>query len=580
MSTKFASVRPANVTPVAAVASIPGGDLPVTEGAVSSSDAASAELLRSLLRITQALTTELEPDKAYGAILGVVKQVTGADRVSLQLVPRGEDEATLELAAGLGLPPGAMIGSRAPLKDSVAAWVLKARQPLLLNGASHPEPEVQRLMRRVSGQSAICVPLVAKGNVLGVLSASKFDAASPFVDQDLDFVAVLAGQAAIAIEHSRLYDQMVQLAMVDGLTGLLNHASFQSRLAAELERSGRMHQEVGLLMLDLDGFKQVNDTYGHPTGDRLLKLVADRAILASIRPYDIASRPGGDEFAIILPHASAEQAMVVAERVRAAVVSCDTSVIGVPAGMVRSSVGVAHFPTDAVRREDLVEVADNALYLAKYLGRNRVERGSSAVAHFERDPDKLEQLLADANTSTIEALAAAIDARDSFTAGHSKRVAEFAEALARALGYDDRWCHDLRLACLFHDVGKIGVPDAIMRKSGKLTDEEFAQMQLHPKIGAQMLQHVAPLMNSIGGIRHHHERWDGKGYPDGLVGAQIPEAARIISIVDAYDAMTSNRLYRTAMIHEDVLRILRSGAGIQWDEEMIATWIQVLSDQP
>ncbi|HEV2121650.1 MAG TPA: diguanylate cyclase, partial [Chloroflexota bacterium] len=421
----------------------------------------TAPFLRALLRITEAQSREIEPEKAYGAILGVVKQVTGANRASLLLMPRDGADQSLVLTAGLGLPAGATVGSRIPLQDSVAAWVLRTRQPLLLNGAYHPDPEVQRLMRRVPGLSAICVPLVAKGHTLGVLNASTLNATHPFTERDLDFLAVLAGQAAIAIEHSRLFAQMVEQATVDGLTRLLNHASFQDRLTAEQDRAGRMKQALGLLMMDLDGFKQVNDTYGHPTGDRLLQIIADQAIRASIRPYDIACRPGGDEFAIILPHSSTEQAMMVAERICAAVGACDTTVIGVPRGTVTASVGVGSFPTDAARREELVEIAGNALYLAKHLGRNRVERGSSAVTHFERDQRKLHDLLMDANTSTIEALAAAIDTRDSYTAGHSDRVAQFALALAREMGHGERFCHDLRLACLFHDVGKIGVPDAI-----------------------------------------------------------------------------------------------------------------------
>ncbi|HET7771784.1 MAG TPA: diguanylate cyclase [Chloroflexota bacterium] len=552
----------------------------------SSQLAASTKVLRSLLRITEALTSELEPEKAYDAILSVVRDVTGAEGVSLQLLktPVEGTEPVLVLVETLGLPDEVPVGDVRSLDGSIAGWVIRHRKPLLLNGPTHPDPEVRRLMRKDEDLSAICVPLINKGHPLGVLNARKDEEGDegrfvPFTDQDLDFLAILAGQVAIALENARLFAQIAQQAMVDGLTGLLNHATFQQRLEAELERAARSHQQLALLEIDLDGFKMVNDTYGHPTGDKLLQLLADRAVLNSIRPYDVACRPGGDEFAVILPHTSAANAVIIAERIRDAVAQTDTSVIGVPKGTVAASVGVAHFPSDAINREDLVETADNALYFAKYLGRNRVERGSSAVANFERDPRKLHELLVHANQSTVEALAAAIDARDQYTAGHSRRVAEYALELAKALGHGERFLYDLRLACLFHDVGKIAVPDAVLRKSGKLSEDEFSLMRSHPVTGAEILEKVPSLRRAVPAIRHHHERWDGTGYPAGLKGEEIPEMARIISIADAYDAMTSDRVYRAALLPEDVARIFRGGSGVQWDARLVERWIQVVRDR-
>lgn len=180
----------------------------------------------------------------------------------------------------------------------------------------------------------------------------------------------------------------------------------------------------------------------------------------------------------------------------------------------------------------------------------------------------------------IEALAAAVDARDAYTAGHSRRVADLSVALARAAGHDDAFCKTLRLAALFHDVGKIGVPDAILRKPGGLTDEEFAQMKQHPVIGAdQLLPRVPFLREHLPGIRHHHERWDGRGYPDGLAGEAIPYIARLLSIADAYDATTSNRVYRQALLHDDVIRIMSTGSGIQWDPKLMEIWLEYLQER-
>lgn len=549
------------------------------------------EMLGPLLRITEALSSEIETEKVYETILSAVREVTAADRISIQLLAEfamqdasaswqeTPAELSLVLVAGLGLPAAAQVGDARPASESVAAWVLRHRKPLLLNGTSHPEPEVRRVMRGTkAGVSALCVPLVSKGRAVGVLNASKTDALHPFDETDRDFLAVLAGQAANAVERARQYGQLASQAQIDGLTGLFNFAAHQARLDGELDRAARTKQQLALLQVDLDGFRAVNDEFGHAAGDQVLKLIADEAIQKSIRPYDIASRLSGDEFSIILPHTTVEHANVVAERVRRAIAKCDTVAIGIPSGRIAASIGIAHYPFDGLTRDELTESADNALYQAKSLGRDRVAHGGAvtSIAHIERDPRKLYDLLVDANTSTIEALAAAIDARDKYTAGHSRRVADHATALAQALGYGERFIHDLRLACLFHDVGKIGVPDSILCKPDKLTDDEFTQMKDHASAGADILNKVQSLQKSLAGIRHHHERWDGRGYPDGLAGEAIPEVARVIAIADAYDAMTSNRVYRAAMPHEKVIGILKEGAGVQWDGAMVMKWVELL----
>jgi len=243
---------------------------------------------------------------------------------------------------------------------------------------------------------------------------------------------------------------------------------------------------------------------------------------------------------------------------------------------------VAHFPADALHREDLLAVADRALYRAKSSGRDMVVRGDAAAlaleAALEQDPEALRKALDGANRAAIEALAAAVDARDPYTAGHSKRMADYSVQLARWLRWDDERVRVLRLACLFHDIGKIGVPDAILRKPGPLNDEEYREIQRHPEIGAKILA-GAPFLpaGALATIRHHHERWDGRGYPDRLGGTDIPELARLAAVADGFDAMTSNRVYRLALQLDDVKRVLRTGAGIQWDATFAAAWLDFLA---
>src|SRR5688500_18214631 len=342
-------------------------------------------MLAPLLRITEALSREIETEKVYEAILGAVREVSGAERISIQLLAElstnaeetpaqgASSEPSLVLAAGLGLPAAAKIGEARPASQSVAARVLHNSEPLLLNGTSPPDPEVRRVMRGATpGVSAMCVPLVSKGKAVGVLNASKTDALHPFDETDRDFLAVLAGQAANAVEHARVYGQLASQAQIDGLTGLYNFAAHQARLDGELDRAARTKQQLALLQVDLDGFRAVNDEFGHAAGDRVLKLIADEAIQKSIRPYDIASRLSGDEFSLILPHTTLEHADIVAERVRRAISTCDTVAIGIPSGRIAASIGIAHYPFDGTTRDELTEAADNALYQAKSLGRDRV----------------------------------------------------------------------------------------------------------------------------------------------------------------------------------------------------------------
>lgn len=536
------------------------------------------QLLTRLVGVTQSLTSEIEPSRAYASVLNVVREVTGAERVSLQLLD--ESGKTLVLVAGLGLPQSARTGSTTPLDRGVAGWVLEHCQPLLVVGPTHPDEAINRLLRSTPNQSALCVPLMAKGVALGVVSASKFDPLEPFDEVDLDILALLAGQAATALAHARLYEQIASLSTTDELTGLLNHRAFQERLEAELGRAAHAQTHFALLCIDLDEFRLVNDRVGHAAGDRLLRLVAKQAIVPALRPYDVAGRTGGDEFGIILPHTSATQAHSVGEKIRAAVEKLDYALHDLPEAAVSASVGIAHFPSDGARRDSLQQAATKGLYYAKYMGRNQIQRAGAGVVVFESNPAKLQQLLDGASRSVVETLAAAVDARDTYTAGHSRRVADFVGALATTLGHGEALIQKLRLAALFHDVGKIGVADAILRKDGPLTDDEFEQMKRHPVIGADQLLNTVPFLHDhLPAIRHHHERWDGRGYPDGLRGEAIPYEARLLAVADAHDAMTSNRVYRAALPLEQVIKIFVGGKGTQWDPEITTAWLDHLSQE-
>jgi HD-GYP domain-containing protein (c-di-GMP phosphodiesterase class II) len=243
---------------------------------------------------------------------------------------------------------------------------------------------------------------------------------------------------------------------------------------------------------------------------------------------------------------------------------------------ITASIGVATVPTHAQTREALLRTADDAAYAVKRTGRNAVGRPEDVT--LTRDPAGLAVQLAHANMATVEALAAAVDAKDRYTRGHSQRVSAFAVVLAHALDLPPLEVDRIHLAGLLHDVGKIGVPDAILTKPGQLSAQEFAVIAQHPVIGERMLAAVPFLRPILPAVRHHHERYDGRGYPDALTGHAVPLDAAILGVADAFDAMTSSRTYRPALPVEEACRRVREGDGTQFDPRVVAAFERALAD--
>ena len=389
-------------------------------------------------------------------------------------------------------------------------------------------------------------------------------------DEDHDALTILAAQTAVALNNADLHERALAQASEDGLTGLPNHRAFQARLEEEVARARRGGCPLALIMVDLDDFRTVNNTYGHQIGDATLVAIAT-ALRASVRGADVAARYGGDEFAVIMPETNMIEAYDVAERAHAAIAGLDLTGLGVSIRL-GASIGVATLPMHAMTREDLVHAADQAAYAAKHQGKGRVGRPEEAILPLDRDPIALTAQLVTANMATVEALAAAVDAKDPYTRGHSQRVAGYAEAIARAMGLPTGDVARVRLSGQLHDVGKIGVPDAILTKPGALNDAEFAILKQHPAIGERMLAAAPFLQEILPAVRHHHERWDGRGYPDGLKDRMIPRDAAILAVADSFDAMTSSRTYRPALSLPEARRRLREGSGTQFDATVVAAF--------
>jgi len=325
-----------------------------------------------------------------------------------------------------------------------------------------------------------------------------------------------------------------------------------------------------LVMVDLDHFKTYNDNYGHLAGDEVLRKVG-HCIAGSIRSVDMAFRYGGEEFAVILPATRLSDAYKAAERIRKTIeAKASTGVTPVTA-----SLGVSNWPIDGMTKEAVIGRADAALYQAKQAGRNHtclssevVKAGTSLIS---MELESKERAL-----SIIYALAATVDAKDHYTYGHSKKVSQYAVAIAEALNLSPDKVSTVRAAGLLHDIGKIAVPDQILNKAGPLTEEEFEPIRAHPELGMEILKHVIDLVNCLPAILHHHEQFDGSGYPRGLKGDDIPLEARILAIADVYDAITSIRPYRNQLTSQEALTELRRCAGTQFDPELVKIFCQAI----
>jgi len=391
----------------------------------------------------------------------------------------------------------------------------------------------------------------------------------------LQMLEIFANVAASAIENARYGETMRRLAVTDGLTGLYNHRHFQEMLGNEVDRAGRYGLTFTLLMMDLDFFKTVNDRLGHPRGDEALREVA--AVLShEARASDFVARYGGEEFVMILPGTSSKQATALAERVRAGVRAITLSVPEPPPLSI--SIGVADFPTCGRERESLIAAADTALLFAKRAGRDMVMLFADASLA-DVDAQMLEALayhLEKADIETAETFANAVELRDGFGGHHSLAVAESVTRMLDELQLDEVQSQMMRLAALIYDIGKIGVPVDVLNAKGELGSEQLDAIRQHPEIGKQLIESTVRLARTIPAVLHHHERWDGTGYPDGMKGEEIPIAARVIAICDSYEAMISDRPYRSALTKEEALAELRNEAGKQFDPNLVERFISCL----
>ncbi len=520
-------------------------------------------LINELVRV---ITSSLNIQEVYSAFVAELKKVVDVDWAAIVLLDKEELVFEALFATTVGSPWRQ--GDRIPLKGTGTEWALKHRKALF-------EPDLAGSRKFWTGDmhveqgvsSIVYLPLISKGEPIGgmIIASRKPNA---YTREQVLLLERLAAQIAVPVENSRLYARAEQRARVDEVTELFNRRHFDERLKQEIDLRQRYGGTFSLILLDLDLFKAYNDVHGHAAGDRLLAEVG-QIIQRSVRSTDLAFRYDGDTFAVLLPQTDSGAAFVVAERIRGKIAQEMSKVDP----RITASIGLATWPNDGVMPDGLLSAADKALYYAKKTGGDRtcvVSRIlSAAVGSILESASDKEAL------NVIYALAATIEAKDRYTYGHSRKVTNYAVALAEKLNLSPEKVAVISTAALLHDIGKIGIPDEVLNKPGALDAQAWEMVRAHPKLSTTIVSHVLDLVSCVPAILHHHERWDGTGYPTGLKGENIPIEARILAIADAFDAMTSSRPYRGALSYQQAIAELKQCSGSQFDPQLVEAFLPI-----
>ena len=446
------------------------------------------------------------------------------------------------------------------------------------------------------GHKVSIIPMISVNKCVGVMLI-----ADRYVDSSEKLYNFIANHVALVMQNMSLVEKSKEHINTDSLTQLYNHRGFQECLNKELHNAEDNNTKLSVVMLDVNNISKINRELGHRKGDEVIKLVAEK-VKHNLRKTDIAGRYGGDEIAMILPNTDVAEAKYIAEYITYTLSCCFIDDVG----PVKVAVGIASYPECAKEQEKLLILAEQAMYISQAKG---YKDGMSAIIsstdfnfwddaalksyaeiiskrHSQMGVNFEDELLHKFNSEQIhsqnhlaeiaKSLAGAIDAKDPYTKGHSTSVSRYSEALARSLNLPEDEVERISLGALLHDVGKIGIPESVLKKPDKLSDEEWNIMKQHPVIGAEkVLQPNEALRDLIPIVKYHHEHVDGSGYPEHLKGDQIPLSAKIVAVADAFHALVSDRPYRKGLGLETACDILLQGAGKQWDSGLVRKFIQI-----
>jgi diguanylate cyclase (GGDEF)-like protein/putative nucleotidyltransferase with HDIG domain len=554
--------------------------------------------------------TTLNPEEMLAKIAAEIENGLTYDHIGIAILDYSTKELVIQADAGHRRDA---VGRRVLLGEGLVGQVARSGQMAVVREVTSTTPRTV-LPESVS---AIALPVSYGEQLLGVLYVESSEKCE-FHEQEVLLMRTLADLFAGALHNALTFQKAQEQAITDGLTGVKTHRFLMEALSSEWKRSTRANRPFSLVLMDLDRFKFVNDFYGHLEGDVVLQRVG-HILEQNCRRSDVVARYGGDEFVILMPETTVEQARQLASKLRGWVASDPL----LRDKNITASFGIAGFPVHGSTPQELIQVADSSMYLSKHQGGNSVssaEQGdpndtkrwkkdvleaylgvtlkrlfSTGPEAFEEIYRRLEQFtrslteqggggsadgLPPAVVETVTSLALAIDAKDHYTQGHSQKVSAYAVMIAQALEMDPSEVEEIRLAGLLHDIGKVGIPEPILNKSGPLDASEWETMKSHAELGAKILEPLEAMSRIRLMVRHHHEFYDGTGYPDQLEGEQIPHGARLIAIADAYDTITSARTYKKARTPEDAFGELERCATNQFDPELVRVFIHTMRRAP
>lgn len=576
-----------------------------------------ARHLSLLNLISRDAIATLNPDEILAKIAGQLENGLSYDHIGIALLEYTTRELTV--TAESGKRRGAL-GRRLPLDSGLIGQVARtgkaATYRTSVNSQSSPKPVL------ADSQTAMALPIFYADHLHGVLYVETQDRVDISEEESL-LLHTLADLVAGALHNALTFQKAQEQAITDGLTGVKTHRFFMEALSSEWKRSSRAGRSFALVLMDLDRFKFVNDFYGHLEGDLVLQRVG-QILETNCRRSDVVARYGGDEFVILMPETTMEQARQLSSKLRGWIAADPL----LREKNISASFGIASYPLHGSSPQELIQVADASMYLSKHQGGNTVSTaehidpnearrwkrdvleaylGVTLKRLFSTGPEAFEEIyqrlrqfsdslppveqgegvkpeslhsLPPSILDTVTSLAYAIDAKDQYTQGHSQKVAAYAALLAEATGMSEEEVEEIRLGAVLHDVGKVGITEQILNKGGPLNPEEWENMKAHVTFGSRLLEPLAPLARIRQMVRHHHEFFDGSGYPEGLSGQNIPLGARIITIADSYDTITSDRSYKKGRTAEEALAELERCASTQFDPELVAAFVRAMRQLP
>jgi len=554
-----------------------------------------AKYLAFLNTISKTAISSQDAEQMLDEIVTEIQKNFELDHIGIGVLDYSTKEIEIRAEAGT---TNAALRKRIPLGVGIMGKVARSNEMVLVQ-----ESDGHTLGMLPNARSVLCLPLTYGETLLGVLNIeSKNEQA--FKDQDVLILRTLADLLATALHNAFVFQKLQTQSITDGLTGIKTRRFFLEAVQGEWKRASRAGRPFSVVMIDLDKFKEVNDGMGHLEGDLVLARVG-RLLEQKCRQSNVVARYGGDEFVILMPETGIEQAQILSERLRLWVATDPF----LNERHISGSFGVASFPLHGSTVEDIMRVADAGMYVSKHAGGNRVStaeefrEGETAAVQrqliasyiegfLQREnmgPDAGEELVAtlkkmcaglqddpEPMKEAIIVLGRAAEAREGHNTGHGQAVSKYTEMIARELGLDQHDITEIAFCGLVHDVGKLLIPERLLSKPIELTEDETYVMRMHPALSGDIVASIpgGEQMQEI--VRHHHEWYDGSGYPDGLSGESIPLGSRILMVADAYATMLRDLPYSAAKTMQEAADDLERGAGTQFDPNVVSVFLHQL----